>query len=203
MKKTQTFNVSLAAQIGLIDAVVLELLQELSQHSQVEVSGTFYAQLTSADILAAAPYISKEQLRSTLNALYKAALIAVVRLEDADNGCPAQLMRITDKGAALIAECNKKVRKKKAAVDVQALVASYGFDDNERNAVIEWLNFRTTTYGVQKSEQAVKVQCNWLRELKDDDGLDICKIVQYVMANETWQNIKPAYIRKMLAEGGR
>jgi len=195
MKTKQEFNIRLAQHLSLHGAITLHALEDLLPQHLHERDGTFYARLSSAEFADYAPYLSADEIRAALKHLHKEAYIAV--LPDTDE--PAyMLFALTDKARTLIAECSKKLRKRKQVIDVQALVAEYGFDAAEITAVVGWLDFRAANYGCAKTEQSVKVQCGWLRTLKEDDGLDIIKIIQYVMSSETWQNIKPDYIRNML-----
>lgn len=199
-KSKQEFNIKLANEIGLQNAIIMQAIDEMLVLYKHELNGQFYARISSVELQEYMPYIEKQQQVDALLWLHQQAYIHVQQDALVQE---YKLISITDNGRILMQSCAKKQRIKKQIVDVHSVVASYEFNKEEINAIIEWINFRATTYGVAKTEQAIKVQCSWLHTLKEDDGLDIIKIIAYVQNNETWQNIKPSYIRNMISQQSR
>lgn len=72
------------------------------------------------------------------------------------------------------------------------------FSSEQLEATKNWIEFRTKTYKLKKSPQAIKVVVNNLRRIKDSH--DITKVIAYFIDYTTWQNIDPNTVESALRQ---
>lgn len=191
----QKFDIKLATYLANVNyAIFLESFNHLFKKYKTEYKGNYYSKLSSTEMLSAMPYFTKDELINIIKYLYSNEYLLVLSIYDNEY----KLFATTHKLDELIKSLHKN-KKSKEIVDEESILLSYGFDNEELIYVKEWLDFRSKTYNLKKTSQAIKVQCNHLKKIKEhklvDGGtLDLIKVIKWVMTETTWENIHLDYV---------
>ena len=190
----QNFNIKLAKKLGLHASIMVAILFSLKDAYSVEVGGVNYIGITFDVLHEVAPYFTKDEANQCVQSLVKGDYVKLCKAEQ------NTLFFFTDKLHKLIAEYTPKkkraVTSKTEKLDIPSIVATYGFSEEDAAAVVKWCEFRATTYGLKRTEQAIKVQCSNLVAV-NEAGFDVCGVIGYVMENTEWQNIRLEVVQKL------
>lgn len=190
----QTFNIKLAQELGLHASIMVAILTQLKSTHSVELGGVNYVGITFEVLQEVAPYLTKEEANLCVQSLVKGNYVKLYKPEQ------QTLFLLTDKLHKLLAECTPKKKRaaatKRDKIDIPSIVATYGFSEEDAEAVIKWCEFRAVTYGLKRTEQAIKVQCSNLVAV-NEAGFDVVGVIDYVMGNTEWQNIRLEVVQKL------
>lgn len=191
----QTFNIKLAQELGLHASIMVAILTQLKSTHSVELGGVNYVGITFEVLQEVAPYLTKDEANACVQSLIRGDYVKLYKKEQ------QTLFLLTDKLHKLLADCAPK--KKRAAVtkrdkiDIPSIVATYGFSEEDAEAVVKWLDFRYATYEkLKRTEQSVKSQCSCLLQVSEA-GFDVGGVVDYFMTCSTWQNIRLELVQKL------
>ena len=190
----QTFNIKLAKELGLHASIMVAILTHLKSTHSVEVGGVNYVGITFEVLQEVAPYLTKEEANQCVQSLVKGDYVKLYKAEQ------QTLFLLTDKLHKLLAECAPKKKRaaatKKDKIDIPSIVATYGFSEEDAAAVVKWCEFRATTYGLKRTEQAIKVQCSNLVAV-NEAGFDVGGVIDYYMKCTEWKNIRLELVQKL------
>lgn len=190
----QTFNIKLAQELGLHASIMVAILTQLKSTHSVELGGVNYVGITFEVLQEVAPYLTKEEANQCVQSLIRGDYVKLYKKEQ------QTLFLLTDKLHKLLAECAPK--KKRAAatnrdkLDIPSIVATYGFSEEDAEAVVKWCDFRATTYGLKRTEQAIKSVCSNLVAV-NEAGFDVRGVIEYFMTYSEWKNIRLELVRKL------